>query len=239
MMITKSRNEMTFERLKYYRHLAGGALECIASRLSKTPKPLCFSLMVTSRCNCDCDFCFWKSKKGTDDMPTDEIVRLLTEAGQIGYMDSILWGGEPLLREDFAEICKASHDAGLYTKIATNGWYLESNPDFAIKLNPDSAQFFPLIPYPGTQAFNWAKENNYIKTYDYSKWLKEDGNHECVLNLPDISSDELVEFCDYARRKFYLRPKYLIYKTVQSITNFDEMKRNLKAFGRLLKFIKG
>ena len=102
-MGSKSRNNMTFERLKYYRHLGGGALECIASRLSKTPKPLCFSLMVTSRCNCDCDFCFWKSKKGTDDMPTDEIVRLLTEAGKIGYMDSILWGGEPLLREDFAQ----------------------------------------------------------------------------------------------------------------------------------------
>ena len=34
-------------------------------------------------------------------------------------------------REDFAEICKASHDAGLYTKIATNGWFLESNPEFA------------------------------------------------------------------------------------------------------------
>ena len=27
-----SRNKMTFERLKYYRHLGGGALECIASR---------------------------------------------------------------------------------------------------------------------------------------------------------------------------------------------------------------
>lgn len=37
-MITESRNKMTFERLKYYRHLGGGALECIASRLSKTPK---------------------------------------------------------------------------------------------------------------------------------------------------------------------------------------------------------
>ena len=130
-MTTKSRNEMTFERLKYYRNLAGGALECIASRFSKTPKPLCFSLMVTSKCNCDCDFCFWKSKKGTDDMSTEEIVRLLTEAGQIGYMDSILWGGEPLLREDLPQICKASHEAGLYTKIATNGWYLETNPEFA------------------------------------------------------------------------------------------------------------
>ena len=86
----------------------------IQSRFSKNPKPLCFSLMVTSKCNCDCDFCYWKSKKGQDDIPKEEIIRLLTEAGQIGYMDSILWGGEPLLREDFTEICKASHDAGLY-----------------------------------------------------------------------------------------------------------------------------
>ncbi len=129
-MITKSRNNMTVDRIKYYRHLGAGALECIASRLSKTPKPLCFSLMVTSACNCDCDFCFWKHKKGQDDLPAEEIKRLLKEAGEIGYMDSILWGGEPLLRKDFTELCKASHDAGLYTKIATNGYYLEENPGF-------------------------------------------------------------------------------------------------------------
>ena len=127
---TKSRNRMTFERLKYYRHLGGGALTCIKSRLSKTPKPLCFSLMVTNKCNCNCDFCFWKHKNDHDDMPLDEIQRLLKEAGEIGYLDSILWGGEPLLRQDFTEICKASHEAGLYTKIATNGWFLQENPGF-------------------------------------------------------------------------------------------------------------
>lgn len=114
---------------------------------------------------------------------------------------------------------------------------MEQTLEFAIKLNPDSAQFFPLIPYPGTEAHCWAKENGYIKTFDYSKWLKEDGNHECVLNLPDLTSEELVEFCDYARRKFYLRPRYLIYKAIQSVTNFDEMKRNLKAFGKLLGYL--
>lgn len=130
-MVNKSRNKMTFERLKYYRHLGGGALECLISRFSKNPKPLCFSLMVTSKCNCNCDFCYWKHHSDNEDMPLDEIQRLIKEAGQIGYMDSILWGGEPLMREDFAEICKTSHEAGLYTKIATNGWYLETNPDFA------------------------------------------------------------------------------------------------------------
>ncbi len=127
----KSRNNMSFERLKYYRNLAGGAFECIQSRLSKTPKPLCFSLMVTSKCNCDCDFCFWKHKKGTDDLPKEEIIRLIEEAGKIGYMDSIFWGGEPLLRQDIAEITRASQKAGLYTKLATNGWFLEQNSDFA------------------------------------------------------------------------------------------------------------
>lgn len=130
-MKNNSRNNMTLERVKYYRHLFGGALECIQSRLSKNPKPLCFSLMVTAKCNCNCDFCFWKHKKDNDEMSLAEIQRLLKEAGEIGYMDSILWGGEPLLRQDFTEICKASHDAGLYTKIATNGWFLEENPGFA------------------------------------------------------------------------------------------------------------
>ena len=115
---------------------------------------------------------------------------------------------------------------------------MQKTLDFAIKLNPDSAQFFPLIPYPGTQAFDWAKENGYIKTYDYSKWLKEDGNHECVVSYPNLSSEDLVDFCTYARRKFYLRPRYLMYKAFQSLRNFDEMKRNLKAFGRLLRFMR-
>ena len=114
---------------------------------------------------------------------------------------------------------------------------MEQTLRFAMKLNPDSAQFFPLIPYPGTEAFSWARENGYIKTLDYSKWLKEDGNHECVLNLPNLSSDELVEFCNYARHKFYLRPRYLIYKACQSMTNLNEMKRNFKAFKRLLRFL--
>lgn len=114
---------------------------------------------------------------------------------------------------------------------------MQKTLNFAIKLNPDSAQFFPLIPYPGTQAFNWAKENNYIKTYDYSKWLNEEGMHECVLNLPNLSSQELVAFCDYARKRYYLRPRYLIYKAMQSLTNFNEMKRNIKAFTKLIKYL--
>lgn len=40
---------------------------------------------------------------------------------------------------------------------------MEKNLKLALKLNTDTAQFFPLIPYPGTEAYQWARENGYTK----------------------------------------------------------------------------
>lgn len=100
----------------------------------------------------------------------------------------------------------------------------------AIKLNTDTAQFYTLHVYPGTEAYNWAKENNYIKTDDFESWIKEDGSDNCVINLDNISSKELVEFCDRARKEYYLRPRYILRKFGQSLTSRDELVRNVKGF---------
>lgn len=114
---------------------------------------------------------------------------------------------------------------------------MQETLDFAIKLNPDTAQFFPLIPYPGTEAFAWAKENGYIKTFEYDKWLTPEGLHECVLNLPDISSEELLDFCNQARKKYYLRPIYILYKVKQCLSSYQEMKRTLKSLKLFAKYL--
>lgn len=128
--IKKSRNVMSYDRIKYFGHLLGSMGDILYSRFSHRPRPFIFSLMVTSKCNCNCDFCFWKYHKENDEMSLEEIQRLMREAKQEGYVDSILWGGEPLLRQDFAQICKTSQDLGMYTKMATNGWFLQDNPEF-------------------------------------------------------------------------------------------------------------
>lgn len=127
----RTRNNMTLERIRYFGHLLGGMKEVLQSRfISKRPRPFTFSHMVTSKCNCNCDFCFWKHHKENDDLSLNEIKRIYKEARKEGYMNSILWGGEPLLREDFTEIAKASYDAGMYTKMATNGMFLKENHEF-------------------------------------------------------------------------------------------------------------
>ena len=109
--------------------------------------------------------------------------------------------------------------------------------DFAKKLNPDTAQFFPMIVYPGTAMYQWAQENQYLTTQDYRNWLTEDGLHNSVVDLPGLPSQEVLRFCNQARREFYLRKGYLFKKLTQSLTNFHEAKRNVKAFSRFAKFL--
>lgn len=110
--------------------------------------------------------------------------------------------------------------------------------NFAKELNPDTAQFYPLMVYPGTASYTWAKEKGYLKTEDYSKWLDEDGKHATAIDLPGLSSEELVKTCDDARREFYIRPGYINYKILQSIKNPSEGMRTLKSAKTFFKNLK-
>ncbi len=102
----------------------------------------------------------------------------------------------------------------------------------ALRFKTDTMQFFPLIPYPGTEAYAWAKENGYIKL-SYDQYLKEDGTLNCVISTPELSSEELVAFCAHARKKYYLRPWYILHRVKRGLTDIEDLKRSLKAFSRL------
>ena len=114
---------------------------------------------------------------------------------------------------------------------------LRESLELALKLNDDTMQFFPLIVYPGTPDYEWARENNLVTVTSYDQWVTEDGLHNSVVRMPDMNSREIVEWCDYARRRYYLRPRYLLYKGLQTVTRPSEMVRNLKAGKRFIRFL--
>lgn len=103
--------------------------------------------------------------------------------------------------------------------------------DLALELRPYTAQFFPIMVYPGTEAYSYFREKGYLTTEDYSQWLTEEGFHNSVVSTENISARELVLFCDYARRKFYLHPKYVLFTLRHLAVHPGEMKRFSKAFG--------
>ena len=99
----------------------------------------------------------------------------------------------------------------------------------SMELNPDSAQFYPVMPYPGTSAYQWAKDNNYLTSENFDDWLDEHGAHQCVLNLPGLSTSELESFCEHAFRKYHFRPRYIVRKLTQALTNPKEGLRSINA----------
>lgn len=113
---------------------------------------------------------------------------------------------------------------------------MQETLNLALKLNTDTAQFFPLIPYPGTEAYGWAVKNGYI-TLNYDDYLNSDGTHNTVLNEPGLSAKEMVDFCNYARKKYYLRPRYILHRIASGLTDFEDLKRSLKAFGKLKNYL--
>jgi anaerobic magnesium-protoporphyrin IX monomethyl ester cyclase len=132
--------------------------------------------------------------------------------------------------------------------ILVHGCFMVGNPgetretmartlQLAKELNPDTAQFFPLMVYPGTEAYAWADGHGYLTTHDFSRWLTPEGLHECVLSLPGLSSQELVAWCDDARRSFYLRPRYMVAKLRQVIARPSELKRVAMAARTFFPFL--
>ncbi len=106
---------------------------------------------------------------------------------------------------------------------------MEQTLVFAMSLGCDSAQFYPIYPYPGTQAYEWLKSQGYLRAKGYREWLDEGGGHQCVFDLPGLSQEEMTAFCDQAYRRFHLRPTYLVGKVAQLITRPREGVRSLRS----------
>ncbi len=110
--------------------------------------------------------------------------------------------------------------------------------EFAKQLNCDTAQFYPLMVYPGTQDYETAKKKGYLTTENYSKWLTPDGQMTTTVSRPDLTAEEMVEFCNIARREFYLRPKYIFQKFIQLLFHPQEALRTLKSARTFFRHLK-
>ncbi|MCD8304387.1 MAG: B12-binding domain-containing radical SAM protein [Prevotellaceae bacterium] len=162
------------------------------------------------------------------------------ESGNQQILDNIRKGTRV---EQFASYVANAKRAGLLIHacymVGNQGETRETMMDtlrLALRLNTDTAQFFPLIPYPGTEAYDWNYKRGYIER-DYEKYCLPDGTHNTVLSLPDLSAQEMVDFCNYARRRYYLRPRYILHRLRVGLASPSDLRRSLKAFGKLRKYL--
>jgi MoaA/NifB/PqqE/SkfB family radical SAM enzyme len=94
-------------------------------------RPFILSHLFTGRCNADCVTCLWKmpANAKVDELSIEEVTELYRDAAAAGFRALVLWGGEPLLRQDADAALRAAREAGLMTTLITNGWWLEERAD--------------------------------------------------------------------------------------------------------------
>ncbi|MFZ1978082.1 MAG: radical SAM protein, partial [Bacteroidota bacterium] len=114
---------------------------------------------------------------------------------------------------------------------------MQETLQLAKKMNTDTAQFFPLMIYPGTEAYEWAKKENLIVAKSFDEWLTPEGLHNNVVGTYDLTPQEIVDFCNYARREYYLRPEYIFMKLKSVLSDPLEFRRTVKAFLSFYKYL--
>jgi radical SAM superfamily enzyme YgiQ (UPF0313 family) len=86
---------------------------------------------------------------------------------------------------------------------------LERTIEYAIELAPDFANFYPAVPYPGTELYAKAKREGLLASEDWSRMEYS----YYLLRGNGLDEPTVMEAINRARRRFFLRPGYLVRHT--------------------------
>jgi MoaA/NifB/PqqE/SkfB family radical SAM enzyme len=93
-------------------------------------RPIGAKLELTYHCNLRCSFCYTDSPRRTlartAEMDDAEWRRVVEEAIELGVIEAVVTGGEPLLRRELTlEVVDQLTAAGVMTVLNTNGWFVD------------------------------------------------------------------------------------------------------------------
>jgi len=86
-------------------------------------RPYTLIVELTYRCPLRCVYCYnpVAYTRHTDELTTEEWLRVFQEAESLGVLQLHLTGGEPLARKDLEVLVRAAAALGLYTNLITSG----------------------------------------------------------------------------------------------------------------------
>ncbi|MBE9013708.1 pyrroloquinoline quinone biosynthesis protein PqqE [Pseudanabaenaceae cyanobacterium LEGE 13415] len=102
--------------------------------MNEIPRPFTLVAELTYRCPLRCPYCSnplnWSEYQ--QELSTEDWMRVIRQARQLGVLQLGLTGGEPLLRNDLETLVETAAELGLYTTLVTAGTLF--SPERATKL---------------------------------------------------------------------------------------------------------
>ncbi len=83
---------------------------------------------------------------------------------------------------------------------------MDQTTDYAIALNPDFANFYPAVPYPGTALYDKSVKEGLLANEDWSRMEYS----YYLLKGNGLDEEAVMGAINRAKRRFFMRPRYLL-----------------------------
>jgi radical SAM superfamily enzyme YgiQ (UPF0313 family) len=97
--------------------------------------------------------------------------------------------------------------------------------DTAIRLKADQVMINIVAPFPGTEFYDLARQNQWILGGEY---VPTDVQHHSILSYPGLTNREMENLLFWYNIRFFLRPRF-IWSQIRRFSSFSEFWRALKA----------
>ena len=173
----------------------------------------------------------------------EELVQLMKKAGCFMVLLGIESGNQEIINSIKKNITleQVTNAVKLFKKydIDCLGFFMIGLPDdteatvhetvnFAKKLNLDFPFFSVTTPFPGTELYDWFMSNN-LAPHNF-QWNQLSTHGTTVYRTKNLSSEEIKKLYDYAIKKCYLNPAFIMKLFINVIKNPYKFTRYWKLF---------
>jgi len=111
---------------------------------------------------------------------------------------------------------------------------------FAKEIKPDIVQFAVATPIPGTEFYDYVKENGFLLVDDLEESLDNWGAQKCIISYPEFTKEDIEYYVDKALKEYYLSPSYIpvVMKNILRKNGLHELKgiwKSAKVFFRYIR----
>lgn len=110
---------------------------------------------------------------------------------------------------------------------------------FIKELKPNMLQVAVATPIPGTEFYDYAKENKYLLIDDLKQSIDENGYQKCIISYPDFNEVDIETFVNKALKEYYLNPSFvpIALSNVFRKNGLHELKSMLASAHIFIKYI--
>jgi len=195
------------------------------------------NFLLTHRCNLGCDYCYVPFDSYSNELSTEQIIGICDLLYESGVFSLDLTGGEPLLRDDIAEILKYCNDLDIDVGLATNGILLtkERGSELGKVWNKKRTVHVSVDASTPEKFFQITGSKDFFKVLDCTKALLE-YELDVIWNFvysPENKGD-LIPVCELASdlgvSKMFILPLIRVGRAINLPFSFEELQNFLVLF---------